>query len=89
MRVRCTCSGVGVHEYTGVKGRRKDECSKVHAAQIMGMRRTEFQYKYIMQVIVSDSVENNMTETIQSNSRTGKICPIYFSICMLQLTNYS
>lgn len=58
---------------TKVKGRGKGVGSKVHAAKGTEMYRSEFQDKYVVQVTVPDSIENDVIEIIKSNSRTGKI----------------
>ena len=58
---------------TKVKSRGKGVGSKVHAAKGTEMYRSEFQDKYIVQVTVSDNIENDVIEIIKSNSKTGKI----------------
>lgn len=58
---------------TKVKSRGKGVGSKVHAAKGTEMYRSEFQDKYIVQVTVSDNIENDVIEIIKSNSKTGKM----------------
>lgn len=58
---------------TKVKGRGKGVGSKVHAAKGTEMYRSEFRDKYVVQVTVSDNIQNDVVEVIKSNSKTGKI----------------
>ena len=56
-----------------VKGRGKTLPPEIHASKGTEMFRPEFGDKYALQVIVSDSKENDVIEIVRANSKMGKI----------------